>query len=263
MNRAFPGTMDDTGFTVSRSGAVQAAPVPAPWPRPASRPQRRLNRAWAWGVGAAAVLHAAMLGPLMLAEGPSAPRFTPPPVAMYLDLTPPPAPRVEDLKTPAPAEPLPAPSRPVEQKPLPFTPREARSDIAPPARIEPLPVAPRPVPAPSPVEAAPAAPEAPAAASAPSSTPSPAFQRQVLAALERVRRYPPAARAKREEGVAIISFSMNRAGRVLDASVQTSSGSKTLDRAALETVRRASLPRVPAEFGDPLRLTVPVEYALN
>ena len=127
-------------------------------------------------------------------------------------------------------------------------------------------VTPLPVPAAAPAAPAPAvevAHPAPTAGPPARATPSPEFQRRVLAALEKVRRYPPAARARREDGVVVLTFTMNRAGKVLGASVKTSSGSPTLDRAALETVRRASLPRVPDEFADPLRLVVPVEFSLN
>nr|WP_086493836.1 energy transducer TonB [Novosphingobium panipatense] len=86
----------------------------------------------------------------------------------------------------------------------------------------------------------------------------------LLAHLEKYRRYPAAARSRREEGVAFVTFRMNRGGKVLSASLARSSGSIFLDRAALETIRRAQpLPAIPADKPDELELSVPVEFFLH
>lgn len=83
----------------------------------------------------------------------------------------------------------------------------------------------------------------------------------LLAHLEQHRSYPPRARQRREQGVAHVRFRMNRAGRVLSAEIERSSGSAVLDRAALETIRRAQpLPAIPADRPDELELNVPVEF---
>lgn len=87
------------------------------------------------------------------------------------------------------------------------------------------------------------------------------WEAQLLTHLEKYRRYPAAARARREQGVAHVRFRMNREGRLLSAEVLRSSGSTALDRAALDTLRRAQpLPPIPSEKPDPLELTVPVEF---
>lgn len=87
------------------------------------------------------------------------------------------------------------------------------------------------------------------------------WEGQVLAHLERHRRYPAAARARRQQGVAYVTFRMNRAGRVLASRVSRSSGAAVLDRAALETLQRAQpLPAIPADRPDEIELTVQVEF---
>lgn len=264
--------MDDTGFRTDFGGATALpspdAPVRGPTPAAAAAPapgsRRRIGPRGIWGgaVAFALVAHAGFFAATALNRGQTRLYEAAPPVQVYLDLTPRPTAR---RSAPAAAEPrtetAPRPEAP-PSRPLPFTPRPSQAVAPPPPSVTPLPVQAAAPPAPAPAPAQAAAP-APAAEPAARSTPSPEFQRRVLAALEKVRRYPPAARARREEGVVVLSFTLNRAGKVLGVSVQTSSGSPTLDRAALETVRRASLPRVPEEFADPLRLTLPVEYSLR
>jgi protein TonB len=90
------------------------------------------------------------------------------------------------------------------------------------------------------------------------------WEAQLLAHLEKHRRYPAAARPRREQGVAFVTFRMNRAGTLLSAEITRSSGSALLDRAALETIRRAQpLPAIPADKADELQLFVPVEFFLR
>lgn len=137
---------------------------------------------------------------------------------------PPPMPAARTVHVPLPTEPSPAAADPVPET------------TAPPA--QPAPPAPR-----------------------MSSTTQASWQGQLLAHLERFRRYPAVARARREQGVAQVRFTMNRQGRVLSASIARSSGSPTLDRAALDTLTRAQpLPHIPDDMNDPLTITVPVEF---
>jgi protein TonB len=85
-----------------------------------------------------------------------------------------------------------------------------------------------------------------------------------MSRLAQVKRYPAAARARREEGTAFVRFSLSRGGRVAGVTLDRSSGSSLLDREALDTVRRAQpLPKVPADLPDPLTLTVAIEFALS
>jgi protein TonB len=57
---------------------------------------------------------------------------------------------------------------------------------------------------------------------------------------------------------------MNRAGRLLGARILRSSGSPALDRAALETLRRAQpLPSIPEDMPDEVGLDLPVAFYLK
>lgn len=87
----------------------------------------------------------------------------------------------------------------------------------------------------------------------------------VLGRLEQFKRYPAAARTRREEGVCYVRFTINRQGHVLASSLDRTSGSALLDREAAALVRRADpLPPPPDEIdGQTITLTVPVEFFLT
>lgn len=92
----------------------------------------------------------------------------------------------------------------------------------------------------------------------------PNWEGAILAHLERFRRYPPRARAARQQGTVYVRFRMNRAGMVLSSVIVKTSGSLNLDQAALDTLQRAQpLPAIPAEMPDEVELTIPVEFLLR
>lgn len=217
---------------------------------------------WVLGVGLSVGLHAA---PLLLMAGYWATRPTPVTQA-------PPVFEVELVRLQAP--PLPPSEQPpgpeqIETKVRPVTPRppiEPRLALNPPPNVEPLSVPP-PRPPVDPAPPRPAAPETTAPPSPPahpavSAASSRSWEGEVLAHLERRKRYPQEARSQRLEGVAMVRFSMDRRGRVLSVDLARSSGHAVLDREAIGLLRRAQpLPAPPAEVaGDPLSLTVPVEF---
>lgn len=263
MGRDLASVMDDTGFTAvigsAPAGAAPRTVAPVSSIAPARGQAWRPSRAWVGGVVFALVAHVGFFASVALNRGRDEPMAERPPMTIFVDMTPRAPIRRAAPKTPPAAEAQPRPTPP--SRPLPFTPRQPLTTAPPPPTVSPLPAPPPAQTAPAPaVEPVRAAPE-PAAAQSPN--PSPEFLRRVLAALEQVRRYPPAAKARREEGVVVLVFSMNRSGRVTAAQVQKSSGSASLDRAALEAVRRARLPAVPAEYTDPLQLVLPVEFSLG
>lgn len=90
------------------------------------------------------------------------------------------------------------------------------------------------------------------------------WQQKLHAHLERHKRYPRHARRQGREGMPRISFTMDRSGKVLSASLVGSSGTSSLDKEALALVRRASpLPKPPAVIsGTQLTLTVPINFSL-
>jgi protein TonB len=113
------------------------------------------------------------------------------------------------------------------------------------------------------VRAAAAAPPAPAAATKATgrgAEVSPArWQSRLMAHLERRKRYPAAARGRREEGVVHVWFTIDAAGNVLSARITRSSGHEALDAEVLALVRRASpVPAPPS--GAPRAITAPVEF---
>jgi protein TonB len=89
--------------------------------------------------------------------------------------------------------------------------------------------------------------------------------RQLLAHLNRHKHYPRAARARREEGVVTLSFTMDRNGRVLARYIAKSSGSAALDAEALAMLQRAEpLPAFSASMGGETRsFNVPIRFSLR
>ena len=87
---------------------------------------------------------------------------------------------------------------------------------------------------------------------------------QIAAWIDANKRYPTAAKKVKEEGVVLISFSIDRNGNLLASSIKDSSGHSRLDQSALATLARAApFPPIP-EFidSDTLSIAVPIEYSL-
>ena len=92
----------------------------------------------------------------------------------------------------------------------------------------------------------------------------PKWQKEISAILERNKRYPSEARAKRQQGVAKIAFNMDRQGRVLSTRLVASSGSSALDEEALSLTQRTQFPPPPVVFaGGEITVTVPVRFSLR
>ena len=191
-----------------------------------------------------------------------APPDPPPPEA------PPPEPVPAEPPPPAPEPPLPESApEPPQPEPLP----------EPPPPTPQPPPEPRPAPRPRPVaRAAPPRPSAvatpvtdaaPVAAPAPAGRvagPPPSYLQALAAALERRKRYPEAARARRAAGTALLRFTVTRDGRVARWRIERSTGDAELDRAVEEMIARASLPAMPADMpGDSLEVAVPVRFQIR
>ena len=163
------------------------------------------------------------------------------------------------LPKPPPEPPKPKPEVKKEApKPKPEKPKPPRPVAQPVQQAQPAPVAAPPAPAAAPVPAAPA----------PSAAPSraiPTWQGRVLGHLERHKRYPRSAQARRQEGVAQVRFTIDREGRVLSVQLDRSSGHSVLDEETVEMVRRASpLPAPPDEMAqDRIELVVPVQFFIR
>ena len=225
-------------------------------------PSRYSDRAVPWqtrvtGVaGAAGVILLALACALVTWRVAHPPAIIPQPLMInLLPLAAPPEP--EHYVPEGPPQPEQRKQEPVEQKrPLPPE--------------TPLPVPAQPMPAPAPETVAPA--ERTTEASAPKTAVAPPAPRassnavanwesQLLAHLEKFRRYPAVSRARKQQGVVYVRFQMNRAGAVLAADVIRSSGVAALDRAALDTIRRAApLPAIPEGKPETMTLSIPVEF---
>jgi protein TonB len=157
----------------------------------------------------------------------------------------------------------PAPNPEVAVEPPP--PKEVKKEMAQPQVAQ----------APAPVTTAPqAVPERTAAiAAAPTqgapnpqaSSALPTWKSHVAGLLERHKRYPSSAQARREQGIVQLFFSLDRKGHVTESRVIKSSGSSALDQEAVALVRRAQpFPAPPAELsGAHVDLVVPIRFNLK
>ncbi len=131
-----------------------------------------------------------------------------------------------------------------------------------------------------PISASPPTPPAPdpgppaPATTAPVSNPAPpapklsgrdnSYEAKLLAHIQKFRRYPSAARRMGDQGVTHLRVRIDRGGHVLSAQVLRGSGFGSLDKGALETIRRADpLPAVPAERNAPFEMVLPVEFYIE
>lgn len=91
------------------------------------------------------------------------------------------------------------------------------------------------------------------------------WRTQLLALIEKNKRYPEAARSRREQGVAHVSFTLDRKGHVGDARVTQSSGAGALDEEAVALLKRAEpFPAPPAAFpGDVVVVRLPIRFTVK
>lgn len=88
------------------------------------------------------------------------------------------------------------------------------------------------------------------------------WQGRLAAHLERRKRYPQAARSKREEGTVYVRFQIDNGGNVLSVSLSRSSGSSALDQEVLALVKRASPVPAPPN-GVNKTITFPMQFTLR
>jgi periplasmic protein TonB len=145
-------------------------------------------------------------------------------------------------------------------------PRPQRTAVPPPVP-KPVETEREPSPAPPVQEAsgAPAAVQTADAARAVSAGPPPDYLGHLRAWIERYKQYPRMAQLRRQEGTALLRFTMTRDGRVLSHHVERSSGHAVLDREVEELIERASpLPAMPADMTqDRLEVVVPIAFGLR
>jgi protein TonB len=202
---------------------------------------------------------------LELAPEPVAP---PPP----LEPSPPEPPPPQAAPEPPPPEPEPPPP-PKREEPAVVPDVVLRVPKPPPVRRPPPP--PRPVvhepppverPVAPPVAAPPvSAPPAPVAAAPPTGAVAARWQSAVAAYIARFRQYPVSAQRRGDEGVALVHFSVDRAGNVSSVSLVRSSGHPDLDSEATAWVARAQpVPAPPPEITQSrIELVIPLRFELH
>jgi protein TonB len=91
------------------------------------------------------------------------------------------------------------------------------------------------------------------------------WQGLVLGRLEKFKRYPSGAQARRQQGAPYIRFVMDRDGKVMSSTLERSSGFSALDQEATSLPRRAQpFPKPPPDVaGDTIELVVPVEFYMK
>jgi len=91
------------------------------------------------------------------------------------------------------------------------------------------------------------------------------WRAKLLALIEKNKRYPEAARPRREQGTAQVSFALDRKGIVANARVIQSSGSSALDQEAVALLKRAEpFPAPPATFpGDSVVVRLPIRFTVK
>ena len=193
------------------------------------------------------------------------PEVTPPPPEppVVVAEPPPPAPEAPVTASEPPPPPPPIPLKHAVKKPPKPAPRHQE---------EPQPSAAyfQSTPSQLPVAPAPAAPPQTAMAATPVPAPLPSREasagyRALLSAwLESHKRYPDAARQRGEEGRAVLRFSVDRSGRVLDFAVISSSGYPDLDQSVEEMMRGATLPPFPAGISQTqMQVSVTIRFSLR
>jgi protein TonB len=134
-----------------------------------------------------------------------------------------------------------------KEEPLP----EQQSEAMLPPKPEPLPEPPR--------EETPAVAPRPVQARAAVAT----WRNQIVTILEHNKRYPSEARARGEQGVTRLAFSIDSQGHLMSSRIVASSGSAALDAETLALVRRAQpFPPPPAELAGS-EMTVPVSFSIR
>lgn len=91
------------------------------------------------------------------------------------------------------------------------------------------------------------------------------WRSQILALVERNKRYPDAARSRREQGITQVRFTLDRNGIVGDPRVIQSSGSDALDGEAIALLKRAQpFPAPPDTFAGPVVVVrLPIRFTVK
>jgi protein TonB len=141
----------------------------------------------------------------------------------------------------------------VEQPPPP--PEPSQAVIAPPEEQQPPPIE----------QQKPPAPAVPARVKGAAPRIEPSWQTALVRHLQQYKRYPSGAQSRGDEGIVLLSFSIDRTGHVLARQILRSSGHRELDDEVMSMIERAQpLPPFPPSMSQAkLDLTVPIRFSLH
>jgi protein TonB len=194
-------------------------------------------------MGAAAILEilifAGLAGILIWQElhpSPPPPPIAQPPMEIPPNPPPPPPPPPKNIPTPQPPQPQP---------------------------LSEVPPVPTPIPVPNAVPVQPPQPPPiPTQRSAPPENIAAEFEASMLAAINAAKIYPKEAILAGESGAVTVSFDYIN-GVVSNIHVDRSSGSRSIDRSAMQAVQKAAMPPKPAEIAGQNRFSLVIEYTLG
>jgi len=171
---------------------------------------------------------------------------------------------VERDVAPAPETMIESKAVPQQQKP----PEQEEAKVEPPPPLEESPMAipePRPKQPEKVEEARPPAPMTAQRVKGGAARIEPSWQSTLVKRLQHYKRYPSEAQARNEQGVVLLSFSLDRNGHVLASRIARSSGYAALDQEVLAMITRAEpLPPFPSTMPQQrLDLTVPIRFSLR
>jgi protein TonB len=91
------------------------------------------------------------------------------------------------------------------------------------------------------------------------------YKQLIVGHLTRHKIYPEASRVRAEEGTVVLSFTINRLGHVVSSQITRGSGHPTLDREALDMLKRAQpFPTPPVDLpGQQFPFSAPMRYDLR
>ena len=198
---------------------------------PVRQPLSGDNKRWAASFALVLALHVvATVFILRWYQNLPAPTPLPPSLTM-IELAPLPAPPASPMAAPPPPPPPPEPQVQPQEEPVPVAkplvqpkPRPVVKHVE---RSRPKPQPTQTVDSMAPVTAPPT--PTPPAQSSVSDHAIPRFTDLIAAQLERYKRYPALAQRRGEQGVALLRFTLNRAGNVLNARIERGSGHPDLD----------------------------------
>jgi periplasmic protein TonB len=197
--------------------------------------------------------------PVHTAAEPPPPPDTPPQTPPAVAEIPPPLQTQPEVPLPAPTPP-PPPPRPEQTAAKPRPPQPERKRAAQPQPKKPIATR---------AAQAPAQSTAPTASrigiSAEASAAQASWRELLIAHLQRNKRYPSGPQQRREQGTATLSFTMDRAGRVVERHLANSSGNAELDAEVLAMITRAQpLPAFPPSMAQArMTLSVPIRFSLR